>query len=232
MKTNIQIFKNEIFGEVRTMTDEKGETFFVGKDVAMALGYSDTQKAIKVHVDDDDKLTRQIVVSGQGRNLIVINESGLYALILSSKLKQAKMFKRWVTSEVLPAIRRKGRYELTPKELKLLGQKADYCDEVLLSVNCHTMTQVAKEMGMTVMDLTRLLLQRGIIYYQSSQYMLYADYARLGYAKTRTDRKVGRDHRTHTTVRLVWTEAGRKFLHGLCELEKEMERELDLIEFC
>ena len=108
MKTDIQIFRNETFGEIRTMTDEKGEPFFVGSDVALRLGYTDPQKAIKMHIDDEDKLTRQIVVSGQMRNVIVINESGLYALILSSKLPQAKAFKRWVTSEVLPQIRKTG----------------------------------------------------------------------------------------------------------------------------
>ena len=70
MQNNIQIFKNEMFGEIRTMTNENGETFFVGKDVAQALGYSDTQKSIRMHVDDDDKLTRQIVRSGQRRKVI------------------------------------------------------------------------------------------------------------------------------------------------------------------
>ena len=78
----IQIFKNELFGEIRTLTNERGEPLFVGKDVATALGYSDPQKALKMHVDNEDKLTRQIVVSGQRRNTIFINESGLYALIL------------------------------------------------------------------------------------------------------------------------------------------------------
>jgi hypothetical protein len=106
----IQIFKNELFGNIRTMTNEKGETYFVGKDVAEALGYSDPQKALKMHVDNEDKLTRQIVVSGQRRNIIFINESGLYALVLSSKLPTAKQFKRWVTAEVLPQIRKTGGY--------------------------------------------------------------------------------------------------------------------------
>ncbi len=106
----IQIFKNEMFGNIRTMTNEKGETYFVGKDVAEALGYSDPQKALKMHVDNEDKLTRQIVVSGQRRNIIFINESGLYALVLSSKLPTAKQFKRWVTAEVLPQIRKTGGY--------------------------------------------------------------------------------------------------------------------------
>ena len=110
METAIQVFNNPQFGDIRTLAKENGETFFVGNDVAKALGYSDPQKAIKMHVDSEDKLTRQIVVSGQKRNVIFIDESGLYSLILSSKLPQAKQFKRWVTSEVLPAIRRTGAY--------------------------------------------------------------------------------------------------------------------------
>ena len=85
---------------------------------------------------------------------------------------------------------------------------------------------------MTVYDLTRKLLQRGIIYFQSSQYMLYADFARKGYAKTRTDWRKCRDGRTRSTVRLVWTESGRQFIHGLCELDKAIDEHLDLIEFC
>ncbi len=90
----ITIFSNKQFGEIRTMTDEKGEPLFVGKDVAEALGYSNTQKAIRDHVDEEDKLTERIVLSGQQRTVIFINESGLYSLILSSKLKKAKQFKR------------------------------------------------------------------------------------------------------------------------------------------
>ena len=104
---------NEIFSfhgqEVRTLTVE-GDPWFVGKDVADILGYVNTQKAIRDHVDLEDKLTEQIVQSGQNRDMIIINESGLYSLILSSKLPQAKEFKRWVTSEVLPAIRQQGGY--------------------------------------------------------------------------------------------------------------------------
>ena len=228
----MKIFRHEMFGDIRTMTNESGETFFVGKDVAEALGYNDPQKAIKMHVDDDDKLIRQIVVSGQNRNCIIINESGLYSLTLSSKLQQAKTFKHWVTSEVLPQIRKTGRYELLPKEVKRLAAQADYCQQVLLSVSCMTMTQVAKELGMTVYDLTRMLLQAGVIYYQSGQYMLYGDFARKGLAKTRTDYRVGRDGKTHTTVRLVWTEQGRKMVHDVYKTFKAVEMKLDLIEFC
>lgn len=109
MSKEIQIFKNEEFGQVRTLTINN-ESYFVGKDVAEILGYSNTPKAIRDHVDDEDKLTERIVLSGQNREATVINESGLYSLILSSKLPNAKKFKRWVTSEVLPSIRKTGGY--------------------------------------------------------------------------------------------------------------------------
>ena len=106
---NILIFSNKVFGEIRTC-QVNNQIMFVGKDVATALGYSNSQKAIRDHVDDDDKLTERFVLSGQSRSVIIINESGLYSLILSSKLPQAKAFKRWVTSEVLPQIRKTGGY--------------------------------------------------------------------------------------------------------------------------
>lgn len=101
----IQIFKNERFGEVRT-TVINGEPWFVGKDVAEVLGYSQTAKAIREHVDEDDKGVSVLDTPGGKQSTIIINESGLYSLILSSKLPQAKEFKRWVTSEVLPQIRK------------------------------------------------------------------------------------------------------------------------------
>ena len=223
-----------MFGDIRTMTNESGETYFVGKDVATALGYKNPSNALQVHVDEEDKTSYLIQVSGSNykANTLMINESGLYSLVLSSKLPQAKVFKHWVTSEVLPQIRRTGRYELLPEEVKRLAVQADYCQQVLLSVSCMTMTQVAKELSMTVYDLTRMLLQQGIIYYQSGQYMLYGDFARKGLAKTRTDYRVGRDGQTHTTVRLVWTEIGRKMVHDVYKFVKEKELELDMLEVC
>lgn len=106
---NLQIFNSPEFGQVRTI-QQNGEPWFVGKDVAEILGYSNTPKAIRDHVDDEDKLTERIVLSGQNREMTIINESGLYSLILSSKMPKAKEFKRWVTSEVIPAIRKTGGY--------------------------------------------------------------------------------------------------------------------------
>ena len=111
MTSNLQIFNSSDFGQIRTIMIE-GEPWFVGKDVAAALEYTNPQKALRDHVDDEDKLTERIVLSGQHREVIVINESGLYSLILSSKLPSAKKFKRWVTSEVLPNLRKTGSYQM------------------------------------------------------------------------------------------------------------------------
>ena len=105
----LQIFKNEDFGKIRAMIIDD-VVWFVGKDVAKALEYTDTGQAVRKHVDDEDKLGRQIDASGQRRKMTLINESGLYSLIMSSKLPTAKRFKRWVTSEVLPSIRKTGVY--------------------------------------------------------------------------------------------------------------------------
>ena len=106
---DLMIFNNPEFGELRTV-EVNGEPWLVGKDVALALGYSDTSDALKRHVDPEDKLTRRFADSGQSREMYIINESGLYSLVLSSKLPGAKKFKRWVTSEVLPSIRKHGLY--------------------------------------------------------------------------------------------------------------------------
>lgn len=110
MENKLQVFKNEEFGEIRTLEID-GEPYFVGKDVASVLGYAKPLNAISKHVDEDDSLKRGLIDSlGRTQQTIVINESGLYSLILSSKLPTAKKFKRWVTSEVLPTIRKTGGY--------------------------------------------------------------------------------------------------------------------------
>lgn len=113
----LKVFENPAFGQVRTIEIDN-EPWFVGKDVAVALGYTNTAKAVRDHVDEEDKLTERIVLSGQNREVIFINESGLYSLILSSKLPTAKDFKRWVTKEVIPSIRKTGGYRMpsTPEQ--------------------------------------------------------------------------------------------------------------------
>lgn len=111
--TDIQIFNNPEFGSIRTI-EQNGEPWFVGKDVAEALGYSNASKALADHVDEQDKLNNESLVSLGQRGGWLINESGLYSLCFSSKLEGAKKFKRWVTSEVLPSIRKTGNY-MMPK---------------------------------------------------------------------------------------------------------------------
>lgn len=107
----IQIFNSEEFGDIR-IVQLNNETYFVGKDVATALGYANPKNAVPTHVSEEDKLSTQIEYAGQRREVTVINESGLYALIFGSKLESAKRFKHWVTSEVLPAIRKTGNYKI------------------------------------------------------------------------------------------------------------------------
>ncbi|VDG73402.1 BRO domain protein [Clostridium carnis] len=171
MSKEIQIFKNDEFGQVRGVLIN-GESYLIGKEVAEKLGYSNTPKAIRDHVDDDDKLTERIVLSGQNREVIVINESGLYSLILSSKLPNAKKFKRWVTSEVLPQIRKTGSYQIPKmsKELQAIfmidGKTEELKNEIngvkkdledfkdnapLFNIECKELQATVRQLGIKLM---------------------------------------------------------------------------------
>lgn len=112
----LKVFDNPEFGEIRTV-DIDNEPWFVGKDVASILGYKDTVNALKAHVDDEDKRGWQITTPSGTQQMTIINESGLYALVLSSKLPTAKAFKRWITHDVIPNIRKHGAY-MTPEKLQ------------------------------------------------------------------------------------------------------------------
>ena len=236
----IQIFQNVEFGAIRTMSNEQGEVMFCAKDVCDALSHSNSRKAIANLVDKDD-VTRSYIIDSLGRKqqAIFINESGLYSLILSSKLESAKRFKHWVTSEVLPSIRKQGGYMVAKQgesdevimaralqimqaavqsrdeEIARLKPRADYADQVLDSINCITTTQLAKELGMTAQELNRRLCEMRIQYWQSGQYMLYAEFARQGFAKSRTHKRVLKHGMVITEMYLVWTERGREFIHQL-----------------
>lgn len=130
----LQVFNNPEFGQVRTLTIEE-EPWFVGKDVAVALGYSVARKAIYDHVDDEDKRGFQIGTPSGEQTMTIINESGLYALIFGSKLESAKRFKHWVTHEVLPAIRKTGTYSINPKARALTTD--DYMKAAQLAATCR-----------------------------------------------------------------------------------------------
>ena len=239
MSEKIQIYQNPEFGNIRTMRDEKGEPLFCAKDVCDALGYDQTHKAVKRHVEEGDGTKRPTPTTSGIQQMLFINESGLYSLILSSKQESARRFKHWVTSEVLPSIRKQGGYMVAradepdevimaralqimhatllrrDEELALLRPKAEYVDRVLDAVSCFTTTQLAKGMGMTAIELNRLLCQRGIQYGQSGQYMLYAHYARMGLAQNRITAYPDMFGTLHTSSRLVWTEKGREFVYRL-----------------
>jgi prophage antirepressor-like protein len=246
MENQMMIFKNPAFGEVRTIKGENNIPWFVGCNVAKALGYKNYRDALGKHVDEEDKGVAKYDTLGGSQNLVIINESGLYSLVLSSKLPQVKAFKRWVTSEVLPAIRKDGGYiatkaDETPEAImaralliakstidrleqekdvltqqnRVLSAKAEHLDNVMLCSQCYTTTQIAKELDMSINELTAKLLEMRIIYRQSGQYMLYAPFARLGLARNKTV-----DVDMHGVMKvcrpyLVWTEKGRIFIHNL-----------------
>lgn len=145
MDNEIKVFSNEKFGSIRRV-EINGEFWLVGKDVARALGYAKPENALAAHVDDEDKTTTLIQVTGLNykSKAILINESGLYSLVLSSKLPNAKKFRRWVTSEVLPSIRRHGAY-MTPETLEAAILNPDYLLKVATALKAETDKRKALE---------------------------------------------------------------------------------------
>ena len=224
------MFQNRQLGiEVRVVMTEGGEPMFVGKDVAKALGYSKPENAIAVHVDADDKTTT--LIQGTGSNYkskaVVINESGLYSLVLSSKLPQARAFKRWVTSEVLPQIRQTGGY--IPTRDREGRQLSD--DEVMALSNtimqrtirrknlpadgCMTATEVAKALGLgdEAKVLNQMLVERGIIRWTGGRYRLTAQYETLeGLDGVRYFNYYSRQGQHRERPYQVWTQQGVEFL--------------------
>lgn len=203
--------------QVRTVTINE-EPYFVGRDIADILGYKKPENAIANHVDDEDKTTT--LIQGTGSNYksktVVINESGLYSLILGSKLPQAKDFKHWVTSEVLPTIRKHGAY-MTPakieevltdpdtiiqlatqlkqeREGRLIAEqkvneltpKATYYDKVLSDKSLVTITQIAKDYGMSGRAMNKKLHELKVIYKQGQTWLLYAKYQKTGWTHSET----------------------------------------------
>ena len=228
MSTEIKIFKNEMFGEIRTLVNEKGETFFVGKDVAEALGYTNTPKAIRDHVDDDDKLTERFVLSGQARSVVIINESGLYSLVLSSKLPQAREFKRWVTAEVLPQIRQTGGYIPTtnPRTGEVLteSEMVEAANKIVARTiarsnlpadDCLTATQVAESLDVDVKQLNHFLVDKGVMYWSYGRYKLTAKYADCGYAEERKFHYHALNGARKQRPYLVWTKQGKEFIKSI-----------------
>lgn len=238
--------------QVRTLVSNN-QPYFVGKDVAEILGYGDTNQAIRKYVDDEDKLTRQFNGSGQNRTMTVINESGLYDLIFDASRqsknpdiqRRAKKFRHWVTSEVLPSIRKHGAYMTDEKieevllnpdtiiklatELKTererrsiaeqrvneLTPKASYYDLVLSNKSLVTITQIAKDYGMSGQAMNHKLHDLGVIYKQGDTWLLYSKYQRTGWTHSETIMVTKSDGTQKAVMHTKWTQKGRLGLYEL-----------------
>lgn len=242
----LQIFTNKELGEIRAL-EINNEPWFVGKDIATILGYSNSRDALKKHVDEEDK---QVIQKSQfatfeipNRGMTIINESGLYSLILHSKLPNARKFKRWVTSEVLPQIRQTGGYipfsqeesdeEILAKALIIaqntlakkneiiegMKPKVEYHDKVLNVDKLVTTTDIAKDLGMTARELHNKLHDMKIIFKTGNHWTFYAKY------QTRiplyADYQIGE----HGQI-LKWTERGRKWIIKLLNEQKEKDEKI------
>ena len=240
MNNPIKIFEHDNLGQIRTLTID-GEPWFVGSDVASILGYEKTRNALSKHVDEEDALKRGIPTNGGIQNMTVINESGLYSLILSSKLPQAKAFKRWVTSDVLPSIRKHGAFiteetlenmlnsneftaslldaleEEHAKNIELEGRvnelssKVRYADRVLGSGETLPISVIAKDYGMSASAFNLLLKEMGIQYRLGTTWLLYQQYAGKGYTKSKTFYTPTGECVVHT----YWLHRGRHFLYNI-----------------
>ncbi|BAO07858.1 putative anti-repressor protein [Enterococcus mundtii QU 25] len=231
-----QIFNFEQ-NEVRTIL-VNDEPYFVGKDVAEVLGYSNTQKAILNHVDEEDKGVTKWDTLGGKQNMTIINESGLYSLILKSKLPSARKFKRWVTSEVLPAIRKHGIYATDEllnnpdlligvatklkeeRALRLVAEqrvnelqpKAEYYDNILKNKSLMTISIIAKNYGMNATKMNNLLHDLGVQYRQGNAWLLYRKHQDKGYTHTEMIPVQGSENLKPSTK---WTQQGHIFIYQL-----------------
>ena len=225
MKANIQIFTSDIFGEIRTC-QVNNQIMFVGKDVATALGYANTRDALSKHVDAEDKGTVAIRDTAYETRVTLINESGLYSLILSSKLPQAKAFKRWVTSEVLPQIRQTGGYIPTKdangrqlSEEEILDRADAIVCRTLCMLNADaedtlTATQVAKTFNMKVYDFNAVLRDMGIQYRRYGRWNISDDLADRGLTSLRAHLSYSLKGKKKVKVYMTWTLEGLRFLNA------------------
>lgn len=231
---------------VRTL-EVDGEPYFVGSDIAKILGYQKPQNAIATHVDSEDKTTTLIQGTGSNykSNAVIINESGLYSLIFSSKLETARKFKRWVTSDVLPAIRKHGIYAtdnvieqtlkdpdyiitvlteykkekeqnlLLQQEIGELKPKADYVDEILKSTGTLATTQIAADYGISAQKLNKLLHEARLQRKVNKQWVLYSEHMGKSYTDSDTITIVRSDGREDTVLQTRWTQKGRLKIHEI-----------------
>ena len=239
--SNLQIFKNKEFGEIRVIEYE-GYPWFVAKDVCNILEIKNTTDAIKRL--DEDEVTR-FNLGGLSGETNIVNEYGLYSLILGSRKPEAKQFKRWITHEVIPSIRKHGAYmtpqkieevllnpdtiiqlatqlkeeqALVQKQRQIIGElkpKADYTDLILKNKGLVTITQIAKDYGMSGQAMNQLLHELKVQYKQSGQWLLYKDHQAKGYTHSETVEITRKDGTLDVKMNTKWTQKGRLFLYEL-----------------
>ena len=245
----LQIFKNEEFGEVRTVEIE-GKPYFCGKDVAGALGYMNPNKAVNDHCRAITKCSTPI--SGKMQEINFIPEGDLYRLIVGSKLPTAEKFERWVFDEVLPSIRKHGLYatdelldnpdliiqmatklkeerearkaleienKVQSQQIAELQPKATYYDLILQCKDLLSMTEIAKDYGKSAKGMNKLLNELGIQYKQGGVWFLYAKYQDKGYTQTKTQNYNRPDGTQGSRVHMYWSQKGRLFLYDLLKSE-------------
>jgi toxin-antitoxin system, toxin component, bro family len=243
MNEIMKVFNNTMFGNVRIIL-QNNEPWFVAKDITKILGYQNSSKAIGDHVDADDKLNNETLSSLGQRGGWLINESGLYSLILSSKLPTAKQFKRWVTSEVLPELRKTGSYSLTipktlPEALRAYADEVeshnatkaivaqqeqqiaefkpvkDYVDKILSSKSCLAITQIAADYGLSAQELNKILHEAGLQRKVGDQWILYKQHMAKGFTKSETFTFCRSDGRLDSKITTKWTQKGRLEIHSI-----------------
>lgn len=237
----LKIFENEKFGKVRTAILDN-DVWFVGKDVAIALGYSNPSNAVVNHVDSEDKTTYLNQVSGSNykTKTTVINESGLYSLVLSSKLPTAKEFKRWITKDVIPSIRKYGMYatmdtidkmlanpdnaikmltalkeerEAKEQALKLVQEKQEEIDLLSHSKKLYTTSEIAKELGFkSPQELNKKLCDLNIQYKVNNSWLLYSKYSDKGYISIKQEIIRHGSKCSPIVYNSKWTQKGREFI--------------------
>ena len=237
----LQVFSHDEFGSVRTLLIGN-EPYFVGKDVTDILGYSNSRDALSRHVAEEDRDAVGIHDAiGREQLTVFINESGLYSLILSSKLPAAKRFKHWITSEVLPAIRKHGVYavdevlnnpDLLLSALEALKQereaarslqelltvmepKAAYYDKVLACPEALPITIIAKDYGWSARKMNLFLQEAGVQFRLGKTWVLYAAFAGKGYTKSETILYTDQCGDTHPYLFTKWTQKGRLMIYEL-----------------
>lgn len=248
----LQIFNSEEFGDIRTVTIDN-EPFFCMADICKALEISNVSQA-KTRLNQDGVISNEVIDSiGRKQNANFVNESNMYKLIFQSRKESAERFTDWVTSEVLPAIRKNGSYQLAPQgeellalavieakktidslkdQCKFLGEqavenqkliselqpKANYVDKILQSKSLVTITQIAKDYGLSGRKMNQILKELKIQYKVGGQWVLYSKHQNNGYVHSRTIDITRADGRPDVTMQTEWTQKGRLFLYE--ELKK------------